>query len=294
MKFKFLALLLISAFCITLFSCDNANNSDGSDDELVEGDVELTEPSKLSRAQAAPLIEKYNEIYGGENVYRFLAKENLAGSVILPRFYTINRTDFQNLINNHLTQDVFYASLAIVDKTYDFEETASGKAHLADLIFHNVRPYTTGYLRNGGEEDVFFDDAQPCPTDCEAGSGSNAGDEISMSVARTRISKYNNLYSAEIQYMTAHNGSEDRVEIPRYYAISRADFQGVLNTTEAEQVYVSLAAKSISEGHIFHADLILHDTNPGQQGGIAASEEDFYDFVKPCPKQCDTTSASIE
>jgi hypothetical protein len=293
MKSNLLLTLAALMLSMTIFSCDNVTKekvSDGADD-LIEG---VAEPiDKISGVIAKSDIDMYNTIYGGENVYRFLAKDNEKGSVILPRFYTVNRADFRDLIDSHFVgQETFYASLAIVDKTYEFPSTASGQAHLADLIFHAKRPYTDGYLRDKGAGDYFFDNAKPCPTDCEAGTGANPGDEIDKATANTRINNFNKLYTSDIQYLTAHDSSSNKsVTIARYYAISRADFQGMLNASNSEYMYVSLAANN-PDGNVYQTDLMIHGQNPGPQGSVS-SDGDFFDFTMPCPEECDSSNSTL-
>lgn len=296
MKINTLWTVAILSLSVTIFGCDafKQKTNDGADDEMVEGvsDVE-DDPVSLPHATASPAITKYNSIFGGENIYRYIAKEDPAGSVMLPRFYTINRSDFQNLLETHLTNEYFYASLAVTETDYDAEGTASGKAYLSDLIFHSTRPYATGYLRDKGANDNFFDDAQPCPVDCNPGTGANPGSELSLAVANTRVRRYNEMYGEEKLYLTAHDGGEEQVSVARYYRVNRADFQDVLNSTSSEYIFASLAA-FVDEGNNYKTDLIFHDTNPGPQGGIASSEKKFYDFMLPCPEHCDTTSSSSD
>lgn len=297
MKINTLWAIAILAVSITIFSCDATKQKakdavNDAADELIEGvsDAAQDDPVKLSPDDAMHAIGKYNTIFGGVDVYRYIGQESPIGNVMLPRFYTINRTSFQNLLNEHLTNDYFYASLGITERDYSAPGTASGRAYLSDLIFHSQRPYHDGYLNNQGE-DTFYGGGQPCPVDCNAGTGANVGEQLTMSVAYSRVYKYNQIYGSTPLYLPAHEGGEEQVMVARYYKVNRADLQDVLNSSTSEYVYASLAAYS-STGNNHTADLIFHDTNPGPQGGIASSEKNFYDFVIPCPDQCDTTSAS--
>jgi hypothetical protein len=284
MKSNLLLTLAALMLSMTIFSCDNVTKekvSDGADD-LVEGVMEPASIDEIPYSTANTDITRYNDIFGGENVYKYIGEEgNAEGSTMVPRYYVINRAAFQGMIDNNPDATEFFASLGATKE--DFSGSPEGFSHVSDLVFHVIRPNANGSLNNQ-ENDSFYDYAQPCPINCNSGTGVS-DQPFDAAIAISRINKYNTVYGGEDQYIEADG---KKVVIPRYYAVKKADFQEVLNSTTNATLYVSLAAVEQNPvvTNTYNSDLIFHHVRPNPQGYLTSSEDQFYDVSVPCPDEC--------
>ncbi len=124
--------------------------------------------------------------------------------------------------------------------------------------------------------------------------------DMPAATAVQKIANYNNMYGGVDAYQQIEgsiNGNSSVVVVPRYFAISRTDFAGVLSNSSAETLYASLSTKlfKTEDGtDIYSSDLILHSITPGPQGKITLSSgEEFFDFALPCPMECPPKDTSV-
>lgn len=284
---RFINLLAIVLISMTI-GCDNFsnNNKDGETaDTEIEGAETPMEIDQITYETANTRISKYNDIYGGVNAYQFLgASEDPNGSVIIPRYYVINRVNFKNMLEGS-TVETIYASLSV--NTQQFAASSSGYAYVSDLIFHTTKPANNGLLSNNGVGDTFYSYSEPCPVNCNPETGLGEGGTLAANIAADSIKVYNTIYSNNGHTEEYFSSGEDKVLIPRYYSVNRADIQEVLNSTTNPELYVSLGAEPVEgSSHTYRSDLIFHHVRPNPQGYLATSEDTFLDITKPCPDQC--------
>ena len=120
----------------------------------------------VDHTKAIARINDYNHIYGeGEEIIRYMKNTETQDSVLIPRYYSFNVADIQGLLDamNANDHQFFYVSMGAVPQIEN--GVTIPNTYISDLIFHYIRPSSSGQLES--HQDEFFDVTRPCPDSCD-------------------------------------------------------------------------------------------------------------------------------